>query len=227
MRSRVRSTEYDLGSMQMNTTDIRRSCIDCGNTACDKLKGEYPEFCLTTELDEETIDKVRALYEEVENRKISIVSAEIENDFYQRYTRVEEVVEFAKKMGYSKLGIATCVGLINESRTLAKILRKNGFEVYGAACKTGSFKKADVGVAEEHMNNVGPVMCNPIMQAELLNREGTELNIVMGLCVGHDSLFNKYSRALVTTLIAKDRVLAHNPAAALYQTGSYYKRLMK
>ena len=204
-----------------------RSCIDCGSTVCAKLKGEYPEFCLTTELDEETIARVRALYEEEENRRISIVSAEIENDFYQRYTRVEEVVEFAKRMGYRKLGIATCVGLIAESRTLAKILRKNGFEVYGAACKTGSFMKKDVGVSEEHMNNVGPVMCNPIMQAELLNREGTELNIVMGLCVGHDSLFNKYSQALVTTLIAKDRVLAHNPAAALYQSGSYYKRIMK
>ena len=170
---------------------------------------------------------MRELYEEEENRKISVISAEIENDFYQRYTRVEEVVKFAKRMGFEKIGIATCVGLIEESRTLAKILRKNGFEVYGAACKTGSFKKAEVGVSEDHMTNVGPVMCNPIMQAELLNREKTQLNVVMGLCVGHDSLFNKYSDALVTTLVAKDRILAHNPAGALYQTGSYYKRLMK
>lgn len=208
-------------------SDVRRSCIDCGSTMCDKLNGEFPEFCLSTALDQTTIDKVRTLYEEEENRKISIVSAEIENDFYQRYTRVEEVVEFAKRMGFKRIGIATCVGLINESRTLAKILRKNGFEVFGAACKTGSFMKKDVGITPEHMTNVGPVMCNPIMQAELLNREGTELNIVMGLCVGHDSLFNKYSQALVTTLIAKDRVLAHNPAAALYQTGSYYKRIME
>lgn len=208
-------------------SDIRRSCVDCGSTTCNKLKGAYPDFCLTTELDQETIDKVWALYEDEENRKISVISAEIENDFYQQYTRVEEIVEFAKRMGFKKLGVATCVGLIEESRTLAKILRKNGFEVYGAACKTGSFMKTDVGIDEEHTKKGGPVMCNPIMQAELLNREGTELNILMGLCVGHDSLFYKYSEALVTTLVTKDRVLAHNPVAALYQTGSYYKRLVE
>jgi hypothetical protein len=70
-------------------------------------------------------------------------------------------------------------------------------------------------------------VCNPVMQAELLNQAGTDLNVVMGLCVGHDSLFYKYSEALVTTLVAKDRVLAHNPAGALYQAGAYYKKLLK
>ena len=48
-----------------------------------------------------------------------------------------------------------------------------------------------------------------------------------GLCVGHDSLFYKYAEALTTTLITKDRVLGHNPAVALYQTASYYKRLLE
>ena len=72
----------------------------------------------------------------------------------------------------------------------------------------------------------GKNMCNPILQAKRLNREGTELNIVVGLCVGHDSLFYRYSDALVTTLVAKDRVTGHNPAAVLYQLDSYYKRLL-
>ena len=54
----------------------------------------------------------------------------------------------------------------------------------------------------------------------------TDLNVIIGLCVGHDSLFIKYSKALVTTLITKDRVLGHNPAAALYTSGFYYKRLL-
>ena len=68
--------------------------------------------------------------------------------------------------------------------------------------------------------------CNPILQAEILNKAGTELNIIMGLCVGHDTLFIKHSKAPVTYLIVKDRVLCHNPAGALYTTGSYYKRLL-
>ena len=203
------------------------SCVDCSVKSCQTRDSEYPEFCLTTGLSDETIEKVRRLYEEEENRKVSVISAEIENEFYLRYTRVQELVEFAKRMGFRKIGIATCVGLLEESRVLARILRKKGFEVYGAACKIGSFGKRSVGVAEEDTVNTGAVMCNPIMQAEVLNETGTDLNVVMGLCVGHDSLFYKYSKALVTTLVAKDRVLAHNPAGALYQIGSYYKKIMK
>ena len=205
----------------------KRSCVDCGILNCKTRDKEYPEFCLTTELTQETIEKVRALYEEEENNKVSVISAQIENEFYLRYTRVEEVIEFACRMGYKKIGIATCVGLIEESRILARILRKNGFEVYGAVCKIGSFLKTEVGVPQEDITRTGAVMCNPIMQAEVLNQAGTDFNVVMGLCVGHDSLFYKYSEALVTTLVAKDRVLAHNPAGALYQAGAYYKKLLK
>ena len=205
----------------------KKSCVDCGVLNCQTMDKEYPEFCLTAELSEETIKKVRSLYEDEENRKVSIISAQIENEFYLRYTRVEETVEFAKRMGYKKIGIATCVGLIEESRILARILRKNGFEVYGAVCKIGSFLKTGVGVAEEDITRTGAVMCNPVMQAEVLNQAKTDLNVVMGLCVGHDSLFYKYSDALVTTLVAKDRVLAHNPAGALYQAKTYYKKLLE
>ena len=203
-----------------------KSCVDCGILNCHTRDKEYPEFCLTAELSRDTIEKVRRLYEEEENNKVSVISAQIENEFYLRYTRVEEVIEFSKRMGYRKIGIATCVGLIEESRTLARILRKNGFEVYGAVCKIGSFLKADVGVNEEDYCRTGAVMCNPIMQAEVLNQAETDFNVVMGLCVGHDSLFYKYSKALVTTLVAKDRVLAHNPAGALYQAKAYYKKLL-
>ena len=45
-------------------------------------------------------------------------------------------------------------------------------------------------------------LCNPVGQAMLLNKAGTELNIVVGLCVGHDSLFFKHSGAPVTVLLA-------------------------
>jgi len=68
-------------------------------------------------------------------------------------------------------------------------------------------------------------MCNPILQARLLAKQNTELNVVIGLCVGHDSLFIKYSQAPVTYLVVKDRVLAHNPVGALYTGGTYYKKL--
>ena len=60
-----------------------------------------------------------------------------------------------------------------------------------------------------------------------LNRAETDLNIIVGLCVGHDILFTKYSDAPVTTLVVKDRVAGHNPVSVLYGQNFYYKRLKK
>jgi uncharacterized metal-binding protein len=51
----------------------------------------------------------------------------------------------------------------------------------------------------------------------------TELNLLLGLCVGHDSLFMKHSVAPVTVLAAKDRVLGHNPLAAIHIADGYYR----
>ena len=67
---------------------------------------------------------------------------------------------------------------------------------------------------------------NRLPHAKYLNKEKTDLNVVVGLCVGHDSLFYKHSDAPVTTAVTKDRVLGHNPVAALYTAESYYKKLL-
>ena len=54
------------------------------------------------------------------------------------------------------------------------------------------------------------------------NKETTDLNIILGLCIGHDILFTQHSEAPVTTIVVKDRVLAHNPVGAIYS--NYYLR---
>ena len=210
-----------------NTDNGARTCVDCGVLNCSRRNAEYPDFCLTTALDDKEKEEIKKLYENKVNKKIAVISAEIEGEFYEKYTRVEEIIEFCKRMGAKKIGIATCAGLINESRIFTKILRKNGFEVYGVVCKAGSVNKTDIGIDEKYTRVSGMVMCNPILQAKLLNKAKTDVNVVVGLCVGHDSLFYKYAKGINTTLITKDRVLAHNPAAALYQTNSYYSRLLK
>jgi uncharacterized metal-binding protein len=46
------------------------------------------------------------------------------------------------------------------------------------------------------------------------------------LCIGHDILFQKYSKAPTTTFIVKDRVLSHNTAGAIY-TKYYLKKLLE
>ena len=211
---------------QVNS-NITLSCSDCGQEHCGRRNSFYPEFCLTTHLSQEEIDEVWALYNEPENKKMSVISAQIESDFYCRYTRVEEIVVFCHRMGYKKIGIATCGGLLYEARIFAQILRKNDLEPYGVVCKVGSFDKVDVGVPAEDAVRTGPVMCNPIMQAKILNRAETDLNVVLGLCVGHDTMFYKYAEAPCTTLITKDRALCHNPAAAIYQTQGYFRKLLE
>ncbi|MDR2528000.1 MAG: DUF1847 domain-containing protein, partial [Synergistaceae bacterium] len=131
-------------------------------------------------------------------------------------------------MGYKKVGAATCVGLLSECNQFARVAKVKGIDVYGVACKVGAVDKTVIGLPEERKLLPGSheSMCNPILQAELLNRQGTDFNVIIGLCVGHDSLFIRHSKAPVTYLIVKDRVLCHNPAAALYGAGSYYKRLL-
>ncbi|MEG1930291.1 MAG: DUF1847 domain-containing protein [Anaerovorax sp.] len=204
-----------------------KSCIDCGILNCNKMDKSYPEFCLTTHMKEELLKESMDLYgENEENFKIAQAAAQVEAENYCKMTRIEEIVEFAKKMGVEKIGIATCVGLMAESRIAAKIFKLHGFTVCGIACKIGAQPKTKIGLPVEKCQQVGLNMCNPILQAKTLNEQHTDLNVVVGLCVGHDSLFYKYSEAIVTTLITKDRVLGHNPAAALYQINSYYSRLL-
>ena len=204
--------------------EIERSCVDCCIGNCNWEEDTYPKFCLSTHMKPEVLADAMAEYEKEEVRRVTIAAAEVEADNYCRMTRLEETVEFAKKIGAKKIGIATCLGLLSESGTLAKILRSHGFEVYGVACKSGTQKKVDVGIPER-CDAVGFNMCNPILQAKMLNDAHTDLNILMGLCVGHDSMFYKYSDALVTTLVAKDRVLGHNTVAAIYQADKYYKKV--
>jgi uncharacterized metal-binding protein len=156
-------------------------------------------------------------------------AAEVEGTYYGKLTRVEEIIAFARRIGAGKIGVATCIGLMEESKVFVKILGANDLKAYTVICKVGSVDKTEIGVPEELKVQKGSyeAICNPILQAKLLNRQQTDLNVVVGLCVGHDSLFMRHSKAPVTTLITKDRVLGHNPAAALYASGFYYKKLFE
>jgi uncharacterized metal-binding protein len=146
-----------------------------------------------------------------------------------RFPRLEETIQFAQKCNYTKIGIAFCVGLREELRLVAEILAAKGFDVLSVNCKVGAVPKESIGLAAEE-KIAGPglmeTMCNPIAQAEILNAEGVDLAIMLGLCVGHDTLFLKYILAPCTVLAVKDRVLGHNPLAAAYLSkGPYYGRL--
>ena len=144
-------------------------------------------------------------------------------------TRIVEICEFAKKMGYKRLGLAFCIGLANEAGMVEDILKAHGFEVVSVLCKAGRTPKRELGLKEKEtiFRGTDEAVCNPIYQARLFNHEKTEFNILLGLCVGHDSLFFKYSEAPVTVLATKDRVTGHNPLAAIYLSASYYAKIKK
>jgi len=140
---------------------------------------------------------------------------------------VQEICEFAKRMGFKKIGIATCISFVDHAKILSGILESHGFEVASVACKHGGIPKEELGLKDAEKIRPGnfEAICNPVGQAELLKRAGCEFNVVLGLCVGHDSLFFRHAKGLTTVLVAKDRVLGHNPVAALQLADTYYSRV--
>lgn len=136
--------------------------------------------------------------------------------------RIGEIIAYAAFMGYRNIGMACCIGLHDETRLLMKRFQREGYEVATVMCKTGGFRKADMGVPDRNIMisrtgyGIGYVACNPVAQALILNAENTDLNIIVGLCTGHDTVFMKHSAAPCVTLIAKDRSNGHNPASILY-----------
>ncbi|HDR00547.1 MAG TPA: DUF1847 domain-containing protein [candidate division WOR-3 bacterium] len=184
-------------------------CADCEDKACYQGK-DCPGLA------EETLKA----YEDAETLKLTRTASALEGRHYMALNRVQELIRFAREMGYRRLGLAFCIGLSEEARLLNELLVKR-FEVESVCCKV-------CGVAKERLelekidDGRFEAMCNPAGQALVLNRAGTDLNIILGLCLGHDIIFTKHSAAPVTTLVVKDRVLAHNPVGALYS--NYWRK---
>jgi len=213
-------------------------CAKCTKMACFTEYFEEGASNCPTKTKQDVIKQALAEYDKPEVREFARQASIQEFECYMnlpegitpRNPRVEEIAQFAKKMGYEKLGIAFCIGLKSEAKILTTILENRGFDVTSVCCKAGGTPKETIGIKEEQKIS-GPgtweTMCSPITQAAILNAEGVEFNILVGLCVGHDSLFFKYAHAPTTVLIAKDRVFGHNPAAGLYLSSSYYRKLLR
>lgn len=148
---------------------------------------------------------MKELYTE-EFRKIM----QVNNDYSSMHAnRVEEIRNFAKGAGFKRIGIAHCITFKREAILLEKYLSRY-FDVYRIDCKYGRVTPKDIIGGSSNY-----VLCNPAGQADFLNKNNTELNISMGLCIGHDMIFNKKSEAYVTNLFDKDFTNKNNPAQAL------------
>jgi uncharacterized metal-binding protein len=197
-----------------------------------------PAACPTRAHAPTVADTVPGYLDGGEDARLARVAAKVEGLCYEkvedgtvhaRWTRVEDTIAFAKLMGWRRIGIATCIGLLEETSRLEAILTAQGLEPVSVCCKVGSVEKERLGIPDGEKVRPGTFepACNPVAQARILNGVGTDMNVVVGLCVGHDMLFSKHSRSPVTTLVVKDRVTGHNPVAVLYGQNFYYKRLAK
>lgn len=231
----------------MNTSkkEFNSMCVKCDNRICYPLMKaddplppveNAPPYC-PMRRQPDTIKKANAEYNRTEIREFARLASIQEAECYEltpegirtKIPRLEEIIQFAWKCNYQKLGIAFCVGLKNEAKITADILEAKGFSVVSVCCKVGQVPKEHIGLKGKEKimgTELMETMCNPITQAEVLNKEGVDLAILLGLCVGHDSLFFKYCNAPCTVLAVKDRVFGHNPLAAIYLSNSaYYGRL--
>jgi uncharacterized metal-binding protein len=148
------------------------------------------------------------------------VTNEIAREGRGKWCRIEETLELAHRIGARRLGIVFCSGFMSEAKTMKRVLEAHGFEVHSSCCKTGAVPKEDLGILDSQKVKPGAaeMACNPMAQAELLNREQVHLVLLLGQCVGHDSATMAHLDAPAVCLVAKDRTLGHNTVAALYRS---------
>ena len=159
-------------------------------------------------------------YQGEENAVLERIAVEIRKEAGNDWCRVEEALEVAHRLGAKHIGVTFCVGFRNEADRLVRILEANGFRVTSACCKAGAVPKEELGILDSEKVSPGQpeMICNPIAQAELLNREGVEMTLLLGQCVGHDTATMAHLRSPAACLVVKDRVLAHNTVAALEES---------
>lgn len=199
------------------------TCGHCVIKACDSGNLKIaPANCPLK--DEELLKESKEKYaDDEETMKIAIQAGRTEVEGYCRLTRIEEIMDFAKGMTYKKIGIAHCVGFSKEAGIAANIFKANGFSVETICCKCTKITKEEMGMGEWKLDTGYESVCNPVGQAIALEKAGCHLAVVMGLCVGHDTLFIKHCKLPLTYLAVKDRVTGHNPMAAIYLSDTYYR----
>lgn len=191
---------------------MKTKCATCTHHAC------YTKGTNCTGVPEE---EIIAAYTN-EEQKLMEAAAYVEGTFYSNITRIQETAEFAKTMGYKRLGLAFCIGLNDEMRYINRYFENQGFEVFSVCCKNCSVGKNELNLKQVKPELTHEAMCNPKFQAKFLSDQQVELFISVGLCVGHDAIFNANCQGPVTTLVVKDRLLAHNPLGAIYSR--YWKK---
>jgi len=181
--------------------------MDC--TRCNTKTCRTTEQCQSQQFDNKLLISE---YHLPDNQKIIQAAALlVDNGRAGTLSRLQEMIEFSKSMNFNRIGLAYCYGMERDAALIAGIFRESGFKTYPVSCTTGGFKQSEVN----HNSQIDKVSCNPLAQAEQINIQNVDFTITMGLCLGHDILFQKHIQSYTSTLLVKDRIHNHNPIEAL------------
>jgi len=176
-------------------------------TRCNRKDCRTMQTCKATAFDNEDI---KNQYHH-EQKIVQSAAQLVDNGRAGTLSRLDEIIAFAQTMQYSVLGLAYCYGMETEAALVRDRIKKAGISVEAVSCTVGGVSQKEVNQESQNKN----VSCNPLGQAAQLNQAKPGLVITMGLCLGHDILFNRAIEADVTTLVVKDRVYNHAPLNAL------------
>jgi uncharacterized metal-binding protein/predicted Fe-Mo cluster-binding NifX family protein len=189
----------------------RVDCLACTDRIC--LRGERCDIVTAAVLPPAPNRETGRMLE---------ASLDISSEKERTLCRLSELIYFCLEMHYERIGIAYCIELQEPAEILVRVLRRF-FDVYPVCCKVGGAAVSDPLISNDEKEKQGrgaEIACNPKGQAEVLNRLETDLNVLVGICMGADCIFSHFSEAPVSTLFVKDKSLANNPIGALYS--DYY-----
>ncbi len=201
------SPDQVLGNRTTDTSITDIDCLNCKERVC--LRGEVCSLGLISSADDISGEWLQIL------QSVASLARKHEG----RLCRLAELVDFCLEMKYDKVGVAFCIDFLKHAEIVTGVLRRF-FKVFPLCCQVVSSRESEA--SQENIAGAGLVQrpegitCNPVVQAEILNRVGTDLNVTLGLSIGADCLFTQASRAPVTTLFVKDKLVEDNPICAAY-----------
>ncbi len=189
----------------------------CGE--CTALTGftnnvEAPDGCLKLALDREELLRLIDIYKDYSSTTFSdVTESKSIGSVIGTFSSAEEIVSYARNIGAKKIGITSCSGFLKETREFILHLERHHLESYCVICNIGTPGKDAISLTRrvETDGDIYDANCNPALQAYLLDREKTELNVIIGLCAGNDSLFLRHSATPAAHLIINNPDSAVKP----------------
>ncbi len=162
----ARKSEGGLTDDMNDTVEIHCDCTKCviAEKICRLENGKGPAWC-PTKKENESLKEALEEYGDEDVKEFARMASVQEGSCYTRRdakpfvmiptkSRLEELIEFSKRMGYKRLGMAFCGGLTYEASLLSEVLEKQGFEVVAVSCKVGGVPKERIGVKDDDVGKM-------------------------------------------------------------------------